>query len=853
MITPDTSLTSSSETLPAVVVPLAALTTRDLARAGGKAVNLGELIQAGFPVPPGFTITTIAYDVIVVANDLAGAIAAARRSGNGAEVRAAFERAVIPAPLNDAIVTAYRDLGGGSVAVRSSATAEDLPGAAFAGQHDTFLGITDEVGLLSAVRRCWASLWSDRAIAYRQRRGFAETPVSLAIVVQRMVPAEAAGVLFTANPITGARDETVIDATTGLGEAIVSGMVTPDHDVLKRTRFGWKIVERRLGRREVEIRARAQGGTESLASNASSDPALPDSVLRRLARLGDAVQHHFGRPQDIEWAWADGQIALLQARPITALPTPQRRPGRFPFPSGGPTEYFQVRPYPLDMTSWLPAMGNALARMLSFGNAMPSFDSLWVEEEGVVREFTGFPRFEPSPSLLLIPLRMSPLAWRYNPALWRDDLLLAQALAQVRDLESRPLRDQAWSALLNMVREALVIPLDIMELRRRYFPRTLFALGGLRLALALLGESERFGTLLTGIDNKTFEVNRQLDALAASIRADPELSQAFASNNPAEMEHALASLPSGPAFLASIRQFLDDYGHRESASPLLVSQPTWKDSPDLIFGILKSLALTEAKPFEIDSAWKRARAEVLAHPVFEIPPLETAFIALIDEARRFPSLREDTHFLLTLPLPILRGVFLEMGRRLTEAGILASPDEVFHLRLDELARLADDWPPPAHQARYLQAIARARAERRDALADTPLMGLPPATSTAEATDALVTGTPGSPGVAEGPVRVVRDAAAFGTLQPGEVLVAPYTNPSWTPLFRHAAAVVVDAGSSMSHAAIVAREYGIPAVMGAGNATARLSDGERVIVDGTRGLVLPEPIHPYARGDNDVPA
>ena len=191
--------------------------------------------------------------------------------------------------------------------MRSSATAEDLPEAAFAGQQETFLGILDEKALLAAVRRCWASLWTERAIAYRNHLGIDHADVKLAVVVQRLVAAEAAGVLFTANPVSGARDEIVIDATSGLGESIVAGLVTPDQVSLRRGRLGWRIVERRRGRREVEIRPRAGGGTEQVVPAASHEPAMADAAYRRLARLGEAIARHFGLPQDIEWAWADGE------------------------------------------------------------------------------------------------------------------------------------------------------------------------------------------------------------------------------------------------------------------------------------------------------------------------------------------------------------------------------------------------------------------------------------------------------------------------------------------------------------------------------------------------------------------
>src|SRR5919112_2783238 len=255
--------TNSKEALmDAFVVSLERLGRDDLALAGGKGTNLGELVRLGSRGPDGFVVLTGAYDGSVAHTRLGETITRALREpqDNGATIRAAFERAPIPPEIERNILAAYREHGEGTVAVRSSATAEDLPEAAFAGQQDTFLNISDEQALLDSVRRCWASLWTDRAIAYRERQRINQRTVKLAVVVQRMVFAEIAGVLFTANPVTGARGEVVIDSSPGLGEAVVSGLVTPDHFVLRKRRWGWRIAEFQLGRRQVEVRPMREGG-----------------------------------------------------------------------------------------------------------------------------------------------------------------------------------------------------------------------------------------------------------------------------------------------------------------------------------------------------------------------------------------------------------------------------------------------------------------------------------------------------------------------------------------------------------------------------------------------------------------
>ena len=725
------------------VVSLADVRAQELALGGGKAANLGKLLRWGFPVPPAFVVTTVAYDGVVDQNDLGRALADVSQPDGPAKIRAEFERATMPAALERDILTAYRELGRGAVAVRSSATAEDLPEAAFAGQQETFLGVNEESALLDAVRRCWASLWSDRAIAYRRHHGMAAMPVKLAVIVQRLVPADAAGVLFTANPITGARDETIIEASTGLGEAVVSGIVTPDHSVLRHTRHRWRVVERHLGRREREVRRRAGGGTETIPTKATTAPALPDDVLRQLARMGDSIARRFGQPQDIEWAWAEGNLYVLQARPITALPDqPSARP-RFEPPRFA-ADYLQIRPYPLDVTTWTAAVSQALPRMLPVDGLIPSLDLMLVEDDGVVERYADWPGFRVSPGMLLAPARIAALAREHDPANWQDDPALVAYLRRIRELEAKDLRALSWGELLAVAREAMAMPLTIMEVRRRYLPRGALALGALRLLLSPLGMADRFGVLLAGVDNMTLQANRGLETLAAEIRAAPELQHVFAHRRPSELRDAVRDSAVGRAFLGRFDAFLTIYGHRETGSPLLVSQPTWKDAPETVFAILQGLARAEPQVRPDSAVWKTARDAVLAHPALRLRTTRDVFLGLLTEARRLSALREDTHFAMTMPMPVLRRTLIEMGRRLAEVGVVERPEDVFHLRFEELERAGTVWPLPSALADELKSAARRRAVRREALADTPIMDLS-STVTVRAGGALVAGTPGSPG------------------------------------------------------------------------------------------------------------
>src|SRR5215218_3018598 len=331
-----------------LILPFSAIDRNALSVSGGKAANLGELVRAGFPVPPGFCVTTAAYDMVATDTGLEPTLAALAAADAGdterlaelaAEARSRLSEASVPDVLGLAIEEAYGELGDGEpvpVAVRSSATAEDLPGASFAGQQDTYLNVVGVGSVLDAVQRCWASLWTDRAVSYRATNGIDPRGVRLAVVVQRMVDASVAGVLFTANPVTGKRHQAVIDASSGLGEAVVSGAVNPDHFVAN-TATG-EIVERRLGDKRVAIVAGSGGGTRRVElAEDEHGASLSDTQILALAELGGQVEEHYGAPQDTEWAIdGDGGIWLLQARPITTL---------FPLPDEAPAGDGDLRVY----------------------------------------------------------------------------------------------------------------------------------------------------------------------------------------------------------------------------------------------------------------------------------------------------------------------------------------------------------------------------------------------------------------------------------------------------------------------------------------------------------------------------
>ncbi|HEX6255821.1 MAG TPA: PEP/pyruvate-binding domain-containing protein [Euzebyales bacterium] len=813
----------------------------DRARVGGKGANLGELRRLGQRVPDGFVVTTDAYATVLEQAGPAFRIRthvndSGRVDGSGwAAIRSDIASVAMPGPVASAIVEAYVALGGGPVAVRSSATAEDLPGAAFAGQHDTFLNVIGADAVLDAVRRCWASLWTDRAIAYRRRRGISAEHVRMAVVVQVMVPADSAGVMFTANPVTGARDEIVIDASSGLGEAVVSGLVTPDRYVLDGH---GEVREWSQGRREVVVRGAPGGGVTHDTTEMDEARRLPGEILLELAGLGVSVADRFGQPQDIEWASTGGRVWLLQTRPMTALPPPPVRLTRVQRRTGPPIlEMLPIRPYPLDMSAWIePGLGRMVSRMLDeMAGLRVDLAETLPEDDGVVDRFVP-PAPHPTLRVLTAPARNIRRIRRHDPAAWQADPRFAAFDQQVHALAARALSTMSWGELSRLPRRALDALHITTDLRVDYLPTAVAALLRLRLILTLLGRTGLFPELILGAPTRTTDANRALTALASRVRPDDTLRALFADLDAHDLACHLADAPELHEFRTALDAFLDAYGHRETSSVLLVSSPTWSDDPATVLGAVKALVDQPRRPVDAGRG-ARAMRQLLHHPVVRLTRSQARLTRMVHAARTGIALREDTHFHATRVLPIVRGALLEMGRRLAGDAILADQGDVFHLRLDELERLPDPAMAPDADAARIRRAVRARAARREQLSGAPLIS--PAVLFPDSpgdTDALVVGVAVGGGQATGPVRVIRQPAEFGTLRSGDVLVCPYTNPSWTSLFQRAAAVVVDTGGPTSHAAIVAREYGIPAVMGTGTATTSLIDGQVVTVDGDHGHV-----------------
>jgi phosphohistidine swiveling domain-containing protein len=910
-----------------LILSLTAIDASLLPLVGGKAANLGELMQAGLPVPDGFCITTTVYELATqqagleaLLHELATMQAGdtARLEQYAAVVRAALLAVTVPTTIVEAIREAYHEPQ--PVAVRSSATAEDLPFASFAGQQETYLNVIGIEALLDAVRRCWASLWTDRAVSYRTSNHIDARTVSLAVVVQQMVNAAVAGVLFTANPLTGRRHQAVIDANPGLGEAVVSGAVNPDHFVLsppirpdnstlrsqagrKENAASFEVVERRLGEKRLLIRTLSGGGTERIESAEQSKiSSLTDEQLVALAKLGMQVEAHFGAPQDTEWAIDDsGKIWLTQARPITTL---------FPLPADAPPPEKAIRVYfsvnvAQGVYGPLTPMGIAVIRLLVASGvtlagfpppdplAGPAFvkeaadrlfmdltpmlrSTFWrplliqvmghLEARSVVvlQRLASDPRFAPVHTSRLVIFRKGlGLLVRTKAA---PVIYLVQALLNPKALRSRfaHLQEHLRTSLRNIPSDAstdqrlATLEHNLFE----YFPAMLSDV--LPLIWLVFGLPALAGRLLNGLAapdelqavrrslpyNPTTEMDLELWQVARRLREKTEVVALFRERRPEQIAQAYREGTLPPALQQELAGFLRTYGHRGVAE-IDLGVPRWSEDPTYLLGVLANYLPRDksggyGNPDAAPDVQFQRGAQDAEAMVLELTrrSLKRSWLRgrlvhfCLRRIRDLSGLREAPKYTIVLVLAEVRRFLLPIGEELRRADRLESAEDIFFITLSE-----------AHQAlagKDMRALVRERRlsyERELGRRHIPRILLSDGTepeaeaqTVAGATaDGILKGTPASAGVVTATARVILDPVG-ARLEPGEILVAPSTDPGWTPLFLTASGLVMEMGGPMSHGAVVAREYGIPAVVGVSGAIERITTGQQITIDGSQGTV-----------------
>jgi pyruvate,water dikinase len=826
------------------LLDLRSVSRRDVEHAGVKAASLGELARAGFSVPEGFVLTTAAFERFVAHNAFCPD-----------SLPETVARGLLPADVTHALITAATGLGGVSLAVRSSGVAEDLSGASFAGQYMTVLDVRGADALADAVRKCWASAFSERVAAYRAARGHPGV-VGMAVLVQRLVQAEAAGVAFTANPVTGDRTETVVNAVRGLGERLVSGRASPDEWLVK--------------------------GDEATCRRAPED-AIDAARARAIADLARRVEWHFGTPQDIEWALSDGRLFLLQARPITRLP--EETP--IPVPVEPPPGFWQreTSHYPRPVS---PMFRTPLAVFnLSLRSMMSEFsllaDAIEFREIGgwVYRRLVPLGgRDRPAPPAWLMPLLIRvvrPIRTRIRGAVeavrsdkagffiqqwyaeWKPDLVAT--MARLREVDLTAVSDEDLdrhiAAVLAFFRRSLSIHTLVNGAVLVRLAEIAFA------CRDLLGwDDRRTFELLNGLSEKSSEPSRRLAELAQMTRDRPAVRRLLERIDHDTVERlADADRDFAEAFAA----YQLEFGCRALGE---VADPTLAERPTLVLGLVRDQLVRRYDPAADAAALEgkrtaaiaEARTRLAGRPAGDRERFERA----LARAERAYPLREDNQsYAVSAPMALTRYGVLELGRRLANHRQIAQRDDVFWLELDE-ARTAlrqggdarvlvahrkaerawveahpgpashgqDPGPPPSlaalpAEARFLMQALLWAAQR--------VFAAEPGGHDQAAGETL-RGIAASPGMYTGPARVIRNEAEFTKLQPGDVLVCPMTSPAWSVLFPSVGALVTDAGGTLSHPAIIAREYRVPAVVATGNATRLLRDGQAVTVDGTIGTV-----------------
>lgn len=826
------------------------LATR-LELSGGKGANLALLTQRGFPVPRGFVVTAAVYgEYITGAADLQRRVAALPFHDASA-VRAASETlqaelSLLPLPPRAAAAIKEqirRFPRGTAFSVRSSSTMEDLAGAACAGQHETFLNVVSVADVLERVRACFVSLWADRAIAYRHQQGFDHSQAVMAVVVQQMVPSEAAGVGFSINPVNGQLGEMIINANFGLGESVVSGDGEVDQWILdKSTRA---VTAAHIGSKSRQIVSAASGTREvHLAAADAAKPSLSEAQLAALADLLVRVEASYVFPQDIEWAFADGQLWLLQARPITTIPprwTRDESAERFPnvitpltwdFVESGfhrsLNHSFGLLGFPRFAGKWFVMFGHHI-----YGN------------QNAVELYARRAPFAANSLDELrttIPRLRQQYAWVQElPVAWMRDLdhyLITLGRFQAEPLDGKtPL--QIWRHVLavNEHGAQYFLPNIAISIAQGTIYRILHGL--LKLAIGPADAEVLFDHLMAWCETKTGQINKELFELARHARHDQELLEAVAGMTSRELiqRDVLAGFPE---FNARFERFLRDHGHREVDFDAYAA--TWGEAPWIVLDNLRLILQTpmDRAPAEKERELKIGSQQAEVTLFAKLPAdLHFFFHELLRLARAYTSLDDLEHYQTTRLTPVLRRGLRALGERLAHSGVLDDPLDVFFARQDQLeyaltAEAAEAWSEFSAQVRQQKAAYLVDKARRpewvlgqsEAAAGAAL---------AEAGEVLV-GLAGSPGVAEGPVFLVLTPEDFAGFPKGAVLLARTTNPTWTPLFYSAAAVVTESGGPLSHGAVTAREMRIPAVMSVRESLTRLHNGQRVRVDGGAGRV-----------------
>lgn len=848
----------------------------DLETVGGKGMSLAKLANAGLPVPDGFHVTTEAYRDFVAANNLQDGINAALKDVDTAlpsslELASAtignlFAQAAIPQTIAEEILRTYENLGAEkSVAVRSSATAEDLPDASFAGQQETYLNIIGGDALLDAAKKCWASLWTARAIGYRARQEVGAEGVALAVVVQEMVFADAAGIMFTANPINGKRDESVINAAWGLGEAVVGGAVTPD--TLTISKPNGSLIRRDTAEKLV-MTVRTKTGTQeqSVPDHLQNKAVLSDAQAVELAHLGTEIETLYEMPMDIEWTLADGKFAIVQARPITALPV---EPIEWPQLQKGAT---LARG---SLAEHTPSPVSPLFATLGLRIANEETHSLWADYIGV----------DPTSMFLSNGFYMAVNNYVYGGFvldLKNSWALVKMSFAQMGPiLRGAPERwHAAYDAFAKVVDEwegkelANFTPTELLGGARTVFRAAVkyYTVIQTTLPAASMGEiffqrfynalikrktDPGFTTFLFGLETMLVRAEKSLYDVAIWIKENPALMDYTLRTPTLGLVAALrqdAAPENIPAeawleLLTRLEAHFAEFGRTAYEFDFMNPTPAEEPSPQLE-AVKLFIEGKGISPYTRHQEAAHKREQATESVLKRVGPLRRRwFKKLLQRAQETGEIREDSIAAMGLGHPLIRKMLGILGEHFAAGNAIKTADDIYWLEETEVEELVaalenDEALPdmtgriPARKEKWqaaLRIVAPVMLPEKSGWQRFIGGGAP------EEKDGktMLKGLGTSAGEVTAPACVLFSPEDFSKMKQGDVLVATTTTPAWTPLFALASAVVTDIGGPLSHSSIVAREYGIPAVMAARNATRHIKNGQLVTVDGKEGTVVLE--------------
>lgn len=846
-----------------------------VSQVGGKGANLGELGRiAGVQVPPGFCVTTAAYDTVTgnhatlhtLLEQLSRLQADDRKniSDISAQIRATIENIPVPEAITAAVSAHLHQLGEHKAyAVRSSATAEDLPTASFAGQQDTYLNISGTAAILQHIRKCWASLYTDRAVTYRLQQGVEHHKVSLSVVVQQMVFPEVSGILFTADPVTSHRKVLSIDASFGLGEALVSGLVSADNFKVREN----QVIDRKISNKQQAIVAVENGGThmQSIEPTRQQQPSLTDEQVIALSRIGKKIEAHFGSPQDIEWCLAGETFYIVQSRPITTLyPVPQAPDEEnHVYASVGHNQMMTDAMKPLGLSFFLmatsaqmyPAGGRLFIDISSFlatpsgretiMNTLGKSDPLTRDALTIIMEREGF--IKPLPD----NQTKHPLAANGGkPPLENDPVIATELInnsrASIEQLKQN-IQTKSGLALFDF------IPEDVQQARKITFESK-----SLQVIMAAvdalfwindniekwLGEKGVAGILSQSVPNNiTSEMGLALLDVADAIRPHPEVVAFLQQTTADNFLEALPHLKGGQEAHDAITSYLQRYGMR-CVGEIDITKTRWSEKPlSLVPLILSNIRNFEPgagiRKFEQGKQEALQKEQELLQRLKALPDGEEKAAEAqqkISLMRNFLGYREYPKYTLVNRYFIYKQALLKEAEQLVRANVIHEKEDVYYLTFQEFREVVH-----SQQLNY-ELIHQRQEEYKQFEKLTPPRMI---TSDGEIINGsykrdhlpagAIVGTPVSAGIIEGRARVILNMAD-ANLEEGDILVTAYTDPSWTPLFVSIKGLVTEVGGVMTHGAVIAREYGLPAVVAVEQATRLIKDGQRIRVNGTDGYV-----------------